>query len=163
MSFSQEDGIFLKICAFFGHSYVDYTPYKEQLKKIIIKLIEKCGVMQFYDGYRGNFDKICAQIIYELKLTYPNIKHIMVLSYHPNSEFCLPKSYDETVYLLEKAVPPKYAISRTNRCIVDRADYVVSGVRYTYGGAWSACAYAQRRKKQVINIFEQENNIISSL
>ena len=144
----------MKSCAFFGHGKYDYRPHLEQIKAYIIELIENHGTREFYNGYRGAFDNLCAEIVFELKETYPSIKNIMVLSYHPKEEFVLPKFIDESIYLLDKTVPPKFAISHTNQAIVDRADYIVSGVKYDWGGAWSACEYARRKKKIIIKLFE---------
>lgn len=139
---------------FFGHRRFGYAPFKDKIERSMVDLIEHCGVTEFYNGYRGDFDLLCAEIIYELKDRYPTIKNILVLSYHPKPEFKLPPFFDESVYLLEKPVPPKFAISYTNQCIVDRVDIIISGVRYDWGGAWTACEYARRKKKRIIKIFE---------
>ncbi|MCH5143331.1 MAG: hypothetical protein J1G07_06460 [Clostridiales bacterium] len=140
-------------CAFFGHRSFNYSPYREKLNNIITDLIENHGVTQFYNGFRGEFDCLCATIVSELKYQYPNIRNIMVLSYYPSVSFTIPKYFDDCVYLLEKSVPPKSAIPRTNEKIVERADYIISGVKNQNGGAWTACQYAIRCHKLIFNIF----------
>lgn len=140
--------------AFFGHSKYDYCPHKDQIKALIIDLIENRRATEFFNGFRGNFDRLCAEIVCELKKIYPSIRNIMVLSYHPDKDFRLPKFFDESTYLLDKHVPPKFAISYTNQAMIDRADFIVSGVKYDWGGAWTACEYARRKKKIIIKLFE---------
>ena len=129
-------------CAFFGHRNFDYRPYEDKIRSTVVDLINR-GVTEFYNGYRGNFDETCARIVRELQAQYPQIKNIMVLSYVPNEKFVKPDVFDETVYLLEKRVPLKYAISHTNKRLVQTVDYIVSGVVRNWGGAKSACDYAE--------------------
>ena len=95
----------------FGHRDFNYLPYREKIQAIIIDLIENHGVREFLSGFRGNFDTLCAEVIFDLKIHYPSIKNIMVLSYHNPQDFVLPKYFDESLYLLESRVPPRYAIS----------------------------------------------------
>ena len=138
-------------CAFFGHRSYDYRPYKDKIREVVEYLINK-GVTEFYNGWRGRFDVICAQIVSELKEKYPQIKNIMVLSYRPTKEFELPKYFDESIYLLEDSVPPRYAIARTNRALVKKVNYVVSGVAYVWGGAFNACEYAKKLLRSMVNV-----------
>lgn len=146
----------MKSCVFFGHRDYNYRPHQERIKAFIIDLIENHGVTEFYNGFRGNFDCLCAEVVYELKAAYPAIKNIMVLSYHPDEDFRLPKFFDESTYLLDKRVPPKFAITYTNQAMIDYADYIISGVQCDWGGAWKACEYACRKKKIIIKLFETD-------
>lgn len=51
-------------CAFFGHSkYQDYSQYRDKIKDIVFELIQNHGVTQFYNGYRGDFDRLCAILL----------------------------------------------------------------------------------------------------
>lgn len=144
-------------CTFFGHRDVDYFPYQEKIEAILIGLIQNCGVTQFYSGYRGNFDRLCAHLVWELKFRYPQIKNTLVLSYLPykKEDFILPKFFDDSLYLLEKPVPPRFAIPHTNRKMVDLSDYILSGVNHDYGGAFTACSYARTHGKTVIDIYDE--------
>ena len=140
--------------AFFGHRSYPYAPHRDKLRAIIVDLIENHGVTEFYNGLRGDFDRLCADIVYELMSDYPMIQNILVLSYHPREGFVLPKCFSESIYLLEKPVLPKFAITYTNQAIVEKVDFIVSGVALHSGGAWTACDYARRKGKQIISIFE---------
>ena len=146
----------MKSCAFFGHGKFDYREYKEEIEKSIIHLIENYSVTQFYAGGRGTFDGICSEIVAELKLSYPHIKNTLVLSYMPKEDFFLHPKYDDSVYLLEKQVPPKYAVVHTNKALIDKVDFVIVGVRYSWGGARIAYEYAEKRGKIFKNIFDVE-------
>ena len=139
-------------CAFFGHRHYNYAPYREKIEELICDLIENHGVTEFYNGCRGDFDKVCAEIVFALKAKFTAIENVMVVSYHPHDGFTLPKYFDGSVYLLEKNVPPKYAIFYSNQAIVERADYIISGVVNDWGGAWTACEYARRKKKIILNV-----------
>ena len=133
--------------------------YREKLLHIIIDLIENKDVIQFYSGFRGDFDLYCSSLIYELKDRYPHIKNTMVLSYIPgsmneNDGITLPKYFDDSVYLLERSVPKRLAIIETNKCLVDAVDFIVAGVITQCGGAYMACEYAYKRKKPIINVID---------
>ena len=146
----------MKTCAFIGHREGDYEEYREYIEDILIDLIEEEGVTQFYSGGRGKFDDICASIVASLKTEFPQIKNTLVLSYIPQdkNKFVLDKKYDDSVYLLEGETLPKFAISKTNEKMMDRADFVVAWVRYGWGGAQSAYRYAKRKKKKIVNIYD---------
>ena len=144
----------MKSCAFFGHGKFDYREYREEIKNSIIDLIENYSVTQFYTGGRGAFDSVCSQIVAELKSIYSHIKNTLVLSYMPKEDFCLQSKYDDSVYLLETKVPPKYAIVHTNKALVDRVDFVITGVQYSWGGARIAYDYADKKAKIFKNILD---------
>ncbi len=46
---------------FFGHRDFDYSPYRDKVRTVIMDLIVNHGVEEFWNGFRGNFDKICAE------------------------------------------------------------------------------------------------------
>ena len=87
-------------------------------------------------------------------IQYPHIKNTIFLSYMPKENFELPPFFDASVYLLEKQVPLRFAITYTNRLAADLADYILSGVNHNHGGAFAACRYARKREKKIINIYE---------
>lgn len=144
----------MKTCAFFGHRNMNVEQYREKLLHIIIDLIENKGVTQFYSGFRGDFDRFCSYAVYKLKTKYPNLKNTMILSYIPNKEFALPKWFDDSIYLLERSVPKRLAIIETNKCLVNKADYIIAGVITHGGGAYAALEYAYKIKKQIVNVID---------
>lgn len=143
-------------CAFFGHRDYDYEKNINQIEDCIIDLIKNKGVTKFYAGARGNFDWVCIRIVYKLKEIYPNITCTRVWSYIPKEENEQERKYfDDSVYLLERKVPPLYAIAETNKILVEKMDYVLSGVLHTWGGAWAAVEHAKKKEKKVIMAFEK--------
>jgi hypothetical protein len=144
----------MKACAFFGHRDGLYEDKRQIIKEIVRDLIEKEGVNQFYIGGRGAFDSICADIVHGLKKDFPWIKSTLVLSYIPQKDFVLSNKYDDSVYLLEKAVLPKFAIWETNKALIDKCDFVVLAVWKGSGGAYRAAQYAKGKGKTTLNIYE---------
>lgn len=144
----------MKSCAFFGHRDMNYEPQRERIREILVDLIDREENVQFYSGNRGNFDKICSGLVHELKGLYPHITNTMVLSYRSTKDFILPACYDDSAYLLERAVSRAYAILETNKLLVELADVIVSGVKYDFGGAYKAYEQARRRKKKrIISVY----------
>ena len=150
-------------CAFFGHRDFDYIPFEGKIRESIVNLIENEGVTSFYSGGRSKFENMCAHIVWELREKYSQIKNILVLSYLPKENFELDFYFDESVYLLDKKVPLKFAISHTNRKLVETVDYVISGVARNYGGAKTACDYAKRLRKPIINVVTGESDFFDSM
>lgn len=140
-------------CAFFGHAHFNFDSVAEKLKNIIIDLIENNGVTEFYCGTHGNFDRLCTYTVTELKNKYPQIKLIKVLSYMPREGDISDNNYDGSIYLIERKLPQRFAISETNKLLADYVDYVVAGLYSHSGGAYNACSYALKRKKDVIILF----------
>lgn len=148
----------MKSCAFFGHINYNYNSYKEFIESIIAKMIEIYGVTQFYAGDRGDFDDVCASIVCKLKEKYPQIKMTRVFSYIPKEEDEYSSQYyDDSVYLLERYVPPKRAIIQTNKALVNKVDYVILGLRFSCGDAATAAKYAYKRKKKIVNILNLDS------
>ena len=48
--------------------------------------------------------------------------------------------------------PPRFAIDRRNRWMVERSDIVVAWVEHTRGGAYKFLSLAQRKKLKIINL-----------
>lgn len=140
-----------KTCAFFGHRDMDYAASEEKIKDIVENLVAT-GVWNFLNGNRGNFDRLCARVVGEIKQADPRVRLTLALSYMPKEGDELPRDFNDSVYLLERRVPPRYAIAETNKIIVQKADIIVSGVVFTFGGAYRAICYAKRLGKTIIQI-----------
>lgn len=146
----------MKACVFFGHRDDNYCRYKERIVEILIDLIENYGVTQFYSGGRGNFDKICSELVCELKSRYPHIRSTLILSYRPKGKTqYLSEKYDDSIYFLETPCLPRFAIYETNKLVIDKSDFVITGVWKQSGGAWRAKKYAERRKKIIIDVYQE--------
>ena len=133
-------------CTFFGHRDTPQST-ERKLRQVLIELIEENGVTEFFVGNNGNFDKIVVSVLSDLKKNYPKIKYTVVLAYL-NSY-----SEHETVYPegLEH-VPPKYAIDKRNRWMIEQSDIAVTYVTHNWGGAYKFKKIADRKCSKVINL-----------
>lgn len=142
-------------CTFFGHKN---TPQQANpiLRATLIDLIENKNVNMFYVGNHGNFDYMVRRNLKSLKLDYPDINYAVVLAYMPyqkNELYCEDDS--DTIYPdgLETALP-KYSITKRNRWMIDKSDYVVVYITHSWGGAARFKELAEKKGKTVINLLD---------
>lgn len=136
------------IAAFCGHRQIqEPEEVKAWLNETVEQLILE-GADRFYLGGYGRFDVLAAAVVNERKKQHPGIRSVLVLPY-PDLTFDAG-SYDETVYPPLENVPRRFAISKRNEYMVDRADVVVAYVIYSFGGACKTLSYAQRKKKRIV-------------
>ena len=138
-------------CVFFGHRDYPYEHFEKQIKNSVVTLIENYGVREFYCGARGNFDWTCAKIVHEFKRQYPFIRCIRVWAYMP-TENEAQEYFDGSVYLLEKRVPLLYAIVETNKRLLDKVEYILSGVMHAWGNAWAMVEQGKKKGRTIIYI-----------
>ena len=135
-------------CTFFGHRICPES-IKTPLRATIVDLIENKGVFDFYVGNQGDFDRQVREILSQLKEIYPQIRYSVVLAYLPQRD----KIPENSVFPEEIAcVPPRYAISKRNRWLLCRADYVITYVRSVSGGAATFDALAEKAGKKMIRL-----------
>ena len=142
------------VCAFFGHRDTPDTVLP-LLRDTVERLIVDCGVDTFYVGREGNFDRMAARVLHQMQQIYP-ITFAVVLSRLPTArDACNDIDGEAYPTVFPEAVElglPRFALDRRNRWMVDRADYVVTYVRYGSGGAAKFQALAARRGKKVLNL-----------
>lgn len=140
------------VVTFCGHSELppsETSHIKRRLTQVVEELISK-GANEFLLGGYGEFDKLCAAIVKELKGTYPHIKSILIIPY-------IDRTFDQQLYDCSEYpplenVPKRFAISKRNEYMVDIADVLVCYITHTFGGAYKTLIYAKRKKKQIIDI-----------
>lgn len=134
-------------CTFFGHRD---TPddIRIILEKTIEGLITDKSVNHFYIGNHGNFDLMALQCIIQLQQKYPHIRYEIVLAYIPSTPINHPTLFPEGI----EHSPKKFAICFRNKWMVNHTDYVVSHIRYNYGGAYQFTRLAKNQGKIVISI-----------
>ena len=103
----------MKNCAFFGHKVCGRELLPEP-ESVIEGLICKDGVLNFYVGNVGEFDRLAATALKRIKKHYP-ISIYVVLSYLPN-EFV---EYGLLPEGIEK-VPPRFEIDYCNNYMLKR-------------------------------------------
>ena len=117
------------------------------LKKAMEDLILE-GAETFYLGGYGDFDRLAAAVVLKMKRQYPHIESVLVLPYldcKMNTD-----GYDTTIYPPLETVPRRFAISRRNKWMVDKADVILAYVTHDWGGAAKTLAYAKRKNKKII-------------
>lgn len=139
------------IISFFGHrDFCGSEAYEKRLLQIFENVIGEEAV-EFYLGGYGGFDSFAYCCCNQYQKTHTHAKLIFVTPYflQKNSREELIK-YDEVIYPEIEHVPPKFAIIYRNRYMVDRSDVIISGVKYSRGGAYQACLYAKKKEKRII-------------
>ena len=132
----------------FGHRDTPDSA-EPQLRKTMVRLIEEDGVDTFLVGHQGNFDSLVRRVWRTLAPRYPRVHCTVVLARLPRKEDA--EEYGEdTLYPegLEHA-PPRYAIDRRNRWMLDRAEHVITYVTAPCGGAAKFKALAEKSDKCV--------------
>lgn len=144
-------------CTFCGHSRI--YGQSEFVKKKCLSTIENLIISGkadcFLIGDYGNFDSIAVSTCLSLKKKYPYITVSLVLPYYrPHLDDCTKERYNKFDYVItpefEKA-PYKYRIIKANEYMVDQSDTLIAYVKYD-GGAAKTLVYAQKHKKQIINL-----------
>lgn len=141
-------------CTFFGHRNCP-SSIREKLRAVLVELIEERHVDQFYVGRQGAFDSMARSVLRELEECYPHICYSVVLERLPGRRDEAVWDFSDTIFPegLE-TVPPRWAISQRNRWMLKHADYVVTYIAHSWGGAAQFAEQALRQKKQVINLAE---------
>ncbi len=140
-------------CVLFGHRDTPLS-ISEILKEPLIELIEHKNINLFYLGNQGNFDYLARKTLKSLKSIYPNIEYYVVLAYHPSSKnkFII-EDFSDTIFpdSLEK-VPPRYAIHRRNKWMIDRSDYALCYVANLGGNSIKIKDMCEKKNLPILNI-----------
>lgn len=139
-----------KACAFFGHRDCPET-IKPKIRTAVIDLIENHGVTMFYVGNQGNFDRLVRSVLKETTTAYPEVGYTVVLAYMPPTKVAnLSEDFSDTMLPegIEK-VPKRYAILWRNKWMVTHADYVMTYITHSYGGAAKFQELAKKMSKSI--------------
>ena len=147
-------------CAVFGHSEIEVTyELKVSLKDTFIDLIANKNVGIFYFGGFGEFDKLCWEIVTELKQTmFPHIKRIYVCENetyvnrpHKRPKWLKKEDYEEIIYFSLRFDYWYTRIYYRNIEIIDHSDFNVFYIRNTKNsGVYKVYKYAKKHKKNII-------------
>lgn len=138
----------MSVCTFFGHRDCPDS-LRSRLWEAVEGLIVDQGVDVFYVGNQGQFDAMALGVLRELSQVYPHIRYGVVLAYLPRKgpaapEAMLPEGLE--------TVPPRYAIARRNEWLLRQADFVITYVTHSWGGAAKYVEKAKRQGKQLISL-----------
>ncbi|MBQ6858291.1 MAG: hypothetical protein IJO02_02565 [Clostridia bacterium] len=120
-----------KSCFFIGHADSDES-ILPALESAIEQHITEYGVTEFYVGHHGGFDRLVLRALAAAKSRHPDIRRILVLSYHP-AQYIPPPSLqtDELFYPLDMSVPPRFAILKANQAMLSRCSHLICHVWHT--------------------------------
>ncbi len=140
----------MKNAMFIGHNEC-YGLFYEKLEKVIIECIND-GVVNFYSGGQGGFDRICAGKVKKLKKQYPFIKNILVIPYLTFNIFD-EEIFDEIIYPegFEKYYF-KSAIIKRNKYMVEKSQIAICYINRNFGGAIKTYEYAVQKNLKIINL-----------
>ena len=144
----------MAVCTFFGHRDCPAS-LKPKLRAMVVELIERHGVDRFYVGHQGAFDAMVRAVLLELAEVYPHISYAVVLEQLPSPRDESVWDFSDTIFPegLE-TVPPRFAIARRNEWMLRQADFVVTYITHSWGGAAQYAEKAQRQGKRVLNLAE---------
>lgn len=155
--------------AFIGHRKIENTEeLKHNLADIVTTLIEKEKADTFLFGSKSEFNELCYDTVSRLKENYPHIKRIEIR----NSNEYLPKIYiDITLKYYEETIFPKSVSGagyrsyiKRNQAMIDMSNILVVYFNKNYtpmgksskSGTMIALEYAFKKKKRIINLYEQD-------
>ncbi len=167
-------------CCFFGHRKIkDADIIRKKLYDIIEFVIVEEKIDTFLFGSRSEFDKLCYQVVSQLKVKYSHIKRIYVRGEFPyindNYRANLLKKYEDTYYPdhiigAGRAVyveRNQEIINRSKVCVVYYDENYLPMVRKADGDNSMNCSsksgtrlaynYALKKQKKIINVFMEEN------
>jgi uncharacterized phage-like protein YoqJ len=142
----------MSACTFFGHRDCPADTIKPRLRQILVDLIENYGVDMFYVGQQGCFDGVVHRVLKELKNDYPDINFAVVLAYMPGEKAECADYSDTMLPEGIESVHPRYALSWRNNWMLKQADYVVTYITHSWGGAYQYVVKAKRQGKMTINL-----------
>lgn len=139
-------------CFFIGHRDAPGS-LLTAVRAVVEGLIREEGVNDFYVGSRGNFDRLAAAAVRELRERYPQVRLYLVLVYLPPAGEALPEGFTGSVFPegLEK-VPRRFAIHCANRAMVDACPFLIAYAPHETGNARKVAEYARRKGRKVIEV-----------
>ena len=123
--------------------------------------IEQHDVTEFYVGNNGHFDVLVFRALRAAKRRYPYIHCYLVLVYHSGDvQSDPPAGMDGIYYPLMESVPPRFAIPRTNRAMIDQCNVLIATAGHP-GRLREVLLYAQRREQRglirIVNLPDTKN------
>ena len=141
----------MKSCTFFGHRDCPSHVFP-LLRAAVEQAILQDGVDTFYVGRERRFDEMAAKILSEMVEKYPHVRFFVVLAYLPRTP--LAGELQKRTILADgvEEAPRRFAVSRRNDWMLERADAVIAYVRCSFGGAATFLQKARKKGKHIVNL-----------
>lgn len=147
-----------RICCFAGHGQLSYgEDVYEKLIEVLKRLVTDENVTEFFVGNYGSFDSLCAKAVRHIKEEFPHINLTLVIPYLTkeieNNKDYFNSAFDSILVAdMTENTPKAIKILKCNEYMVRKSEFVVAYVKYSFGGAYKAIEFAQRKGKKEINI-----------
>ena len=146
--------------SFFGHRIINNPCLiQARLEKVIRDLLISKDYVEFLVGRNSEFDLLASSVVRKVKREFrdDNSALILVLPYITaelkNNEENFIKYYDEIEICHESSgIHFKAAYQKRNRIMVSCSDLIIFCVEHNSGGAFQTMAYAEKEKKEYINL-----------
>lgn len=148
----------MKSVVFIGHGEC-FGINRNQLTAEIVKCIES-GTTHFLSGGQGDYDILCAQIVFKLKREYPQIKNILVIPYLTFNvfnkqifdEIIFPEGFEKYHY--------KSAIPMRNKFMIKNSSIAICYINHGWGNAVKTYEYAKKNGLEIINLSVYKNELL---
>lgn len=153
---------------FFGHRQIENLSLIEHiLEKHLKNLFFQYEYLNFLVGRNGDFDQAVSATVRKLKrpIRDDNSTLSLLLAY-PTEEYLKNQTsfeaYCDEIEICHQASQAhfKRAITMRNQQMIDRADLVIVYNKRHSGGTYQALTYAQKQKKPIINLFDEEKTAL---
>lgn len=135
---------------FIGHR--DCTALERSRIESGIQQLISAGVTDFLCGGMGDFDRICAGIVYHLKPAYQQIQCHLVIPYL-TFRVGYAEYFDSVIYPEGfERYHFKAAIPARNRYLVDHSAHALCYITHDWGGAAKTYAMAVKNGLSIINL-----------
>lgn len=149
----------MTVCTFAGHREVFQANIADKLDEAIAQIIEADDSFRFLVGEMGDFDGMCSSAVRRAKRIYPDkqISLELILPYLTQelneNKIYYETSYDDVIVPIElSGVHYKSAITKRNRWMIEKSDYLIAFVYRDFGGAYTTLRYAEKKGLQIINL-----------
>lgn len=145
---------------FLGHREICVTDeLKMQLCRTIEKLIVDKQVDTFLFGSKSRFNRLCYELVTEIKVKYPHVKRVYVRAEFPiisdDYKAYLLENYEDTYYPEGVIGARKGAYIKRNYIMIDSSQFCVFYCKGDYApkgrksGTKIALAYAEQHNKTI--------------
>lgn len=142
-----------KTALFIGHSKC-YNLKPDKVYRGIYSLIEK-GIDTFLNGGQGEFDRMCAYRLADVKKEYAFVRSFIVIPY-PDFNIAGKELFDRVIYPegMEK-YHYKAAIPAQNKYMVENSRRGLCYVNRSWGGAAATYKLAEKKGLYLINTADE--------
>lgn len=116
----------MKTCFFIGHRDAPESIY-DRLLQAVERHISEYGVTDFVVGRYGDFDRLAARAVIEVKRHHTDVTLTLLMPYYRADADLLPDGFDGALFPDDlETVPKRAAILRANQYMIHHCDYLIA-------------------------------------